>query len=424
MGYKYKDNYKEILKKYGYTYIDGEYLSVTSKLKCYDDNGYIVYPCLDKLFSNKRPRIVDKTNPSSIYNINRYLLLFANNEYECISEQYIGNTELLKIIHRKCGCVFEKSWINISRNRFKNSISDNKTGALCPFCEMKNIESSHALVLKQVWLYEYPDTITEDKSCINPLTNHPLPTDIVNHNLKIAIEIQSWFHDFKDQQEKDEIKRNFWINKGYSFYALDQRDYTILEMINVFFKKYTSIPEYIDFHYSNKINDVEIQKLLNNGIKVPQIADIVRCNSHCIYDAIRYGRISYPYNYINACKQSIVQLDINGNLIQEFESISDAIKQTNSKNISRCLNSHRNFSNGYYWVKKEEYDSGNYQIKEYRSNKFIIPVDKYDLDNNFIQHYDTIISASKDNNCSNTDILRVMNGERNQCKGFIWKPVK
>ena len=92
---------------------------------------------------------------------------------------------------------------------------------------MKNIESSHALVLKQVWLYEYPDTITEDKSCINPLTNHPLPTDIVNHNLKIAIEIQSWFHDFKDQQEKDEIKRNFWINKGYSFYALDQRDYTI-----------------------------------------------------------------------------------------------------------------------------------------------------------------------------------------------------
>ena len=77
MGYKYKDNYKEILKKYGYTYIDGEYSSVTSKLKCYDDNGYIVYPCLDKLFSNKRPRIVDKTNPSSIYNINRYLLLFA-----------------------------------------------------------------------------------------------------------------------------------------------------------------------------------------------------------------------------------------------------------------------------------------------------------------------------------------------------------
>ena len=72
----------------------------------------------------------------------------------------------------------------------------------------------------------------------------------------------------------------------------------------------------------------------------------------------------------------------------------------------------------------EEYDSGNYQIKECRSNKFIIPVDKYDLDNNFIQHYDTIISASKDNNCSNTDILRVMNGERNQCKGFIWKPVK
>ena len=30
MGYKYKDNYKEILKKYGYTYIDGDLVEIAT----------------------------------------------------------------------------------------------------------------------------------------------------------------------------------------------------------------------------------------------------------------------------------------------------------------------------------------------------------------------------------------------------------
>ena len=44
-----KENFIDALKSYGYEYIDGEYENVCSKLKCYDGEGYIVYPCFDKL---------------------------------------------------------------------------------------------------------------------------------------------------------------------------------------------------------------------------------------------------------------------------------------------------------------------------------------------------------------------------------------
>lgn len=419
---KYENSYKDVLKEYGYTYISGEYKTTKSKMKCYDKEGYVVYPCLDKLLnSQKRPRIVDKNNPSSIQNINKYLSENTNNEYSCISKEYKDNKSPLKILHKKCGRTFENSWINIGRGRYIDRGGLNKTGAFCPFCESKKLESSHALVLKQVWMHEHPDTIVEDRSCINPITNCSLPTDIVNHRLKIAIEIQSWFHDFDEQKKKDKIKKNFWINKGYKFYDIDQRNYTILEMIKIFFPNYVEIPEYVDFDYSNKINDVKIQKLLNEGMKIPQISEIVKCKKHQIYDAIQYGRIEYPTSYINADKQQIVQLDLEGNYINEFNSLSEAEEYTGSKNISACLQKGRNYSNGFYWVKKDEYCSGEYKLKSYRSKKFLIPVDKCNLDGTIEKHYETIIEASKDNNCSNSDIYRVIIGKRQKCKGFIWK---
>jgi hypothetical protein len=418
----YKNDFEDILIEFGYVYISGEYVNSKSKLKCLDKDGYIVYLSLDKLINtNKIPRFVDSKNPSSIENINKYLMKYTNGEYLCVSKDYTNNKSLLDFVHIKCGRTFKNSWINVGRGRYFNNVGKNKTGAFCPFCDAKQLESTHALVLKQVWLYEHPDTIVEDKSCINPNTQRILPTDIVNHRLQIAIEIQSWFHDFHDQKKKDIIKKNFWISKGYKFYAVDQRDYSVLDMIKLFFPQYNAIPEYIDFDYSNKINDVEIQNLLNNGAKVPEIAKIIGCTTHNIYDAIQYGRISYPENYINARKQPLVQLDMNGNFVKEYDSISLAIEETGSKYISSCLQNGKNFSNGYYWIKKEDYYCGNYKLQEFRSKRFLIPVDKYDMNENFIKHYNSIIEAGKDNNCPNINIYKVITGEHKQCKGFLWK---
>ena len=413
---------KDILLERGYAYIGGEYHGIESKLTCLDKDGYIVLCNIQyMLYRNRGAKPFHSSNPYSIQNIKKFVTENTSGEYECISNKYINNKEPLLFKHNKCGRTFENKWTNICRGRYKDNVTDNKTGLFCPFCEAKQLESTHALVLKQIWLHEEPDTTVEDKSCINRNTNCPLPTDIVNHRLKIAIEIQSWFHDFENQKKKDEIKRNFWVGKGYKFYAVDQRDYSVLEMVQLFFPKIDSIPDYIDFEYSNKFDDVLAQKLLNETFSVPKVAEIMQCNEHKIYDAIYNNRISYPENYINACYLPIVQLDLNGKFIASYNTIEDAIKTTGVKYIACVLRNGRNYSGGYYWVYKKDYDSGNYTLFEFRSKKFLVPINQFDLEGNFIRKFDTIIEAGKYMNCSNSDIYRVAIDERKQCKGYIWK---
>lgn len=428
-GYNNNLSYHEVktnLLENGYCLLvdESEYKGITlTKLLCEDINGYKYIITYNAVMRGKKSYFVHKSNPYSIENINRYFELYSNNQFTCLSKVYKNKKELLKIRCNGCNRVFEQSWGNIFRKRCLDSITDNKTGARCPHCDCSQLESSHALVLKQVWLHEEKDTVVEDKSCINPLTNHILPTDIVNHRLKIAIEVQSWFHDFDDQKVKDKIKKDFWINNGYSFYAVDQRDYTILEMIQIFFPHITTIPDYIDFDYSNKIDDVKIQRLLNEGKTIIETAKIVNCKPHQIYDAMQYGRITYADGYIPSGYSPVVQLDLNGKYLNRYNSISEAGRVNGIKNgrIASCIRKKTYFSSGYYWLYESDYLSGNYEIKECRISKFLIPIIKYDKNGNFIKKYNTIVDASKETKSSCTDILKVINGERKSTYGYIYK---
>ena len=40
------------------------------------------------------------------------------------------------------------------------------------------------------------------------------------------------------------IDIEYWLNKGYKMYQIDIRDYTILEMIQIFFPDIDKIPDY------------------------------------------------------------------------------------------------------------------------------------------------------------------------------------
>lgn len=329
------------------------YINCKTKMKCLNNNGYIIDISLGDVNQNKSGKLFSKNNRFVLDNIKKYIHDDTNGDYEYICGEFKNAYSVFGIIHKKCGRVFHSKWYNIYRKASEKE--PNRHGTRCPFCAASQLESTHALVLKQVWMHEKNGTIVEDMSCINPKTNHPLPTDIVNHNEKIAIEVQSWFHDFKKQKDKDKIKKEFWIKKGYNFYAIDQREYTVLEMIKMFFPYIEEIPSYVDFDYSNKINDVRIQQKLNSGISIREIAKAENCKPHTIYDAIRYGRIRYPLNYKNKSFSPVVQLDTDYNYISEYESIKKAIDATGIKNISSVLCSKKHYSGGYIWFYKEDY---------------------------------------------------------------------
>ncbi|MCR1960200.1 hypothetical protein CWE04_11865 [Thomasclavelia cocleata] len=385
-----------------------------SKLLCTDNDGYYVYVILDKLIHRKSKfRRFSNSNKYTIDNINFYLKSKIGNNFTCLSEKYINNqTELLFRCNR-CGEVVKKKWINVYRKGI------NRTPILCPNCDGR-IESLHASILKQVFMYNYPDTICEDNSCRNPITNKIMPTDIVNHRLKIAIEVQSEYHDNEYSKKKDLIKKEFWIARNFKFYALDIRDYTVLEMCRIFFN-ISELPSYINYDYSNKLNIKNIQNMLNKGKNIPEIANILNIDKHRIYDAIYSKKLIYPNNYQRPDCSPVVQTDLSGNIINKYKSISEAQLKSGVKasNIASCLRKKRNYSSGYYWYYLHDYDK--YKFRTNRFEKFRQPIDMFDKNNKYIKSFNAIIEASKELNTNNYSIWRVAEGIRKSLLGYKFK---
>lgn len=260
------DIIKQRLFNYGLSIIpdcEGDVYIRPYQIRCIDTEGYKYIAKRDAVSNKKRPAFVHKSNPYSIYNINLYLQKYFDKEYICLSETYENSDSELTIQHN-CGRTFPATWRNLNRKATVNE--PNRHGTKCPFCEANRLESAHALILKQVWAHEVLGTICEDRSCVNPKTNCAMPTDIVNHNLKIAIEIQSWFHDkdIRDRWWKDQYKQQYWISQGYDFFAIDHRKFTVIGLIQLFFPYIKEVPDYVDVQYSNKMNEKIIQEILMN----------------------------------------------------------------------------------------------------------------------------------------------------------------
>lgn len=379
-----------------------------------DNLGYRYYCKVDHAINGKKKPLTNPGNIYSIYNINRYLELH-HVPFRCVSKEYVNATSDLEFECTRCG-----EHVNISWNKVNRNDVHNRSHILCPNCDGRT-ESMHALVLKQLFSYHYPDTIEEEPSCRNPKTDKILPTDIVNHRLKIAIEIQSQWHDFSDHKFIDEYKKNFWLGKGYSFYDPDIRDYSVLEMCQLFFD-IDELPDYINYEYSNKLNIKKIQYLLDSGLSIPEIEKEVCVNRHRIYDAIYSGKLKYPENYQNACHSPIIQLDIFGKYVAEFPTIADAEKQYGFKHgaIGRVLSIGKHYSCNSYWYYKNDYDPETIKL-ESRFAHFHIPVNKYDLQGNYICSYDTVINAAKDCGSSNIRVYKTAIGEMAHTGGFIFK---
>ena len=200
---EYKREYIEkLLSVNGYVLLsDGNSFYRKDTIICTDRDGYMYNTTIGSLIDHEKRTVICRENKFSIDNIN--LFLKKNNfQFECISERYTNSREDLEFVCLRCGQHIFRKWYNI------RVCNGSYLAISCPNCDGR-IESLHALVLKQMFKHNYPDTIEEEKSCINPSTGWPLPTDIVNHRLKIAIEIQSQFHDAPERILVDAYKKKF-----------------------------------------------------------------------------------------------------------------------------------------------------------------------------------------------------------------------
>lgn len=288
-------------------------------------------------------------------------------------KEYIENIKLLEIpikvigeysgsntlIYHQCPICKRKDWLIAP-----NSILSGQK--MCNSCRNKQIESLHATVLKQIWKHYNHNVVWEDPSCINSKTKRPLETDIVDHKLKISVEIQSSYHDNKKQKQKDQYKKEYWENKGYIHYQLDIRDYTILEMINIFFPDIDRIPRWIDL--TGKITRrnwsiLEAQKLLDDGYTIKQVAKQLNITRSALSSAIHADLLIKPKSYkmdVSHLFKPIVQLDLKYNLIKDFKAIKDTSEFgfNSSSIVYACKGIFKNNSHqhkGFLWYYKDDY---------------------------------------------------------------------
>ena len=135
---------------------------------------------------------------------------------------------------------------------------------------------------------------------------------------------------------------------------------------------------------------------------------------------------SKEYKYIkpkHPNMRAIIQLDYDGNIINEYESITEVVQQNEEFTIGgiyKCCNGMRKSYKNYLWLFKEEYDPNKeykYNAKSNGKNKEVLVFDK---NMNFIKEYKSITQASKDYKYCTTSIKNYLNHKPSKIKDYIF----
>lgn len=117
--------------------------------------------------------------------------------------------------------------------------------------------------------------------------------------------------------------------------------------------------------------------------------------------------------------KAIVQLDKDGHIIAEHETVAEASRTTgiSLNNIIGCCNGKSPTASGYQWIYKKDYDPNKTYIFV---NSHIKPVVQLSLDNCFISEYSSISEAEKFTHIDNRAISAVCKNKRHTTGCFRW----
>lgn len=123
---------------------------------------------------------------------------------------------------------------------------------------------------------------------------------------------------------------------------------------------------------------------------------------------------------VEAHKKSIIQLDKNGNFVQEFDAVTSASELTgiSRTSIGNCLRERSKTAGGYVWVYKEHYSKA--EVADIPPSKGRnIRVFKYSPDMELICEYNSI-SKAVSGVCKSGHTLTRHLDTNELYKGFYW----
>ena len=123
---------------------------------------------------------------------------------------------------------------------------------------------------------------------------------------------------------------------------------------------------------------------------------------------------------LNPLSKKVIKLSLNGEYITEYNSTVEAGLNNDSlpSAIAAVCNNHRNQLKGFFYVYKDDYESGNYSLHLGVTNKkAVYQIDPINL--NIIKEYNCINDVTKDG-FNATNVSQVCRGEKNSHKNFTW----
>lgn len=237
---------------------------------------------------------------------------------------------------------------------------------MCDKCNNKVNESLVARVCKQVikkyFRYAKPEHDLGFKGDKGRVSKY----DIYIPELNMVIEFQSAYHDDKDKKIHDKKKKEFVINKGLRYIAIDHRNVTPLQAIKLFFPWLTDIPDYVNIE-NNTIIEWDIDKaqsLLNDGYSYQEVANEINVSYNTIACSIVSGKLIKPKDYIFKQPNSrkvILKFNKQGVLIGKYEYalIIDDVSISKLREACCGMNSKEYMGHKYkdfIWLYQSDYE--------------------------------------------------------------------
>ena len=121
---------------------------------------------------------------------------------------------------------------------------------------------------------------------------------------------------------------------------------------------------------------------------------------------------------------TVIQYDINGNLINKYESFAEAKRQLPNLNLPRLIPLHK-FASNFFWLREADNDDIQTTISNYKhSCSLQKEIQQYDEFGNYIASYKTAAEASRILNIDVSCIKSVLNCHQCTAGGYIWyKPL-
>jgi len=182
-------------------------------------------------------------------------------------------------------------------------------------------------------------------------------------------------------------------------------------------------PNYVKFQPRVWIfqKDDLYQNYIVENLSIPKLSKHYSCSEKTIFTNLKeYGILKDQEIWIEQCvsnpRKIVLQYNLSGELIKEWDSLKSASKFYKSTNIANCCRGEVVTACDFIWRYKDEFIDIDLDRLNYQKRK----VSQYDLEGNLIRSFDSIKEAASFG-FNEGNIQDCCVGRLKSSKGFIWR---